>query len=396
MLTKNRTASLLFILCCLLLPAVAACAPGAGIFGSGTWQASGLPHQAIRALVVNTNNPKILYAANAQGHVFVSTDAGQHWTERSVGLPLPNPLHKLAFDASGKKLYAATDKGMFVNTDTVQQWKSLAIAGSSALPADSYTAVEVDFKATNNLYVATEQHGVFASSNGGTSWTAANQGLPHTIAIQDLTFDPYQQQLWAATTAGVYCSSNRGASWQSLNNGLSAAIITYTVQPAAINGGDKSLTYLGTNHGLYLSHNSGATWARNQDNLSSLRVRQIIIDFRSANSAHIYIATDIGAFQYNASEQSWGSIASGLPRAKPVYALALGDADYTQLYAAAADTIYLFPGSNNALNLTSIFNLLLVALLFFLLYRIVLRSRKRHLKRPASNPTAETPSSKQS
>src|ERR1700730_12082461 len=94
----------LFFMLSILLLLLSACSSNAGILGSGTWQASGLQRQHIRALAVNSNDPKTLYAGDAQGNVFVSTDAAQNWKEQSTGLPLPNPIHALAFDGSSKKL----------------------------------------------------------------------------------------------------------------------------------------------------------------------------------------------------------------------------------------------------------------------------------------------------
>src|SRR2546429_7555001 len=98
-----------FLLILLLLSlALSACAPGTGILGGGNWQLSGLQHQHIRAFDVDFKNAQILYAGDVQNGVFVTTDGGQHWVSRSIGLSLPDTLHALSFDATGKKLYIAT------------------------------------------------------------------------------------------------------------------------------------------------------------------------------------------------------------------------------------------------------------------------------------------------
>src|SRR5215469_18955050 len=68
-----------------LIVLFSACAPGSGIFG-GTWQSSGLQHQHIRALAVDPNNVQDIYAGDAENGVFVSTDAGAHWSQHSTGL----------------------------------------------------------------------------------------------------------------------------------------------------------------------------------------------------------------------------------------------------------------------------------------------------------------------
>src|ERR1700730_4303104 len=111
----HRATVLLLLLVVTL--SLSACTPTSGIFANGSWQASGLGHQHIRALIVDPNNLQALYAGDAQGKIFVTTDGGQHWTERSTGLPGVNVIHAILFDDTGKKLYAATDAGLFVSTD---------------------------------------------------------------------------------------------------------------------------------------------------------------------------------------------------------------------------------------------------------------------------------------
>src|SRR6266566_5592263 len=156
-----------------LLFLLAACAPGVGIFSSGAWQAGGLQHQHIRMLAVDPNNPQNIYAGDAQNGVFASTDAGIHWNQRSTGLPLPAPIHALAFDGPGKKLYAATGAHVYASADAAQHWSAI-----TDLPADNYTALAFDLKAPHTIYTAAEHHRVLVSTNDGSSWSAASGGLP--------------------------------------------------------------------------------------------------------------------------------------------------------------------------------------------------------------------------
>ena len=124
------------------------CASSAGLLGGGNWQSSGLEHQHIRRLTVDPNNAQVLYAGDEQGSIFTSTDAAQHWMRVKPGLPLPNMLHDLSFDPTGKKLCAATDTGLFVSTDAAQHWSNLG-ATTSGLPADSYTALAFNYNSAD-------------------------------------------------------------------------------------------------------------------------------------------------------------------------------------------------------------------------------------------------------
>ncbi|HEU5228931.1 MAG TPA: hypothetical protein VFU49_14030 [Ktedonobacteraceae bacterium] len=376
-----------------LLIALAACAPSSGIFSGGNWQAGGLQRQHVRALAVDPNDPKKIYTGTAQGNVFVSTDAAHTWKEHSVGLPLPDAIHALAFDVPGKRLYAATDKGAFVSDDAAQHWTALNTP-ASGLPVDQYTTFAFDLHTTTVIFAGTATQGVFKSTDNGATWKAINTDLPQEIAINSLVYDTDQQHLWAATSLGIYRSDDKGVSWKAFNKGLPANSVVNAVEPASIIGGDQNLVYAGTNRGFFRSENAGAQWATGQEALSGTSIHAIQIDFRGTNNnMTLYVATDVGAFRSDDSGQTWGSIATGLPKGEPVYAVTLGADSYSQLLVATND-VYLFPGDNGGFSLTRIFPLVVIGLLFYLLYRF--SSRRRSLgSKPdrivePSSPSSET------
>src|SRR5881397_2067294 len=104
----RKTAPKVVLLSAIILLFLSACTSNSGIFAGGNWQSSGLPHQHIRALAVDFNNPQDIFAGSSQGKVFASSDGGQHWAEHRRGLPPTISINTLSFDATGKKLYAAT------------------------------------------------------------------------------------------------------------------------------------------------------------------------------------------------------------------------------------------------------------------------------------------------
>ncbi|HLZ57452.1 MAG TPA: hypothetical protein VKR06_10935 [Ktedonosporobacter sp.] len=385
------------LLCLVLLFALAACAPTTGIFSSsGDWQASGPPHQHIRALTVNPNDARKLYAGDEQGNVFISTDAAQHWTERSAGLPLPAMIHALSFDGAGKKLYAATEKGLFVSVDDGQQWSALNTT-ATGLPSGAYTALATSGSDTSSqaVYVGTATSGLFVSRNGGTIWTPVGHDLPQGTAINDVVFDTDKQQVWIATLSGVYRLGNQGA-WQLLNTGLPEGIVVNTVRLASMSGGPQNLVYLGTNRGFFRSDDAGAHWTTSTESLSRLNIYRILVDFRASSGSvgnTVFIATSAGAFRTVDGGLHWQGIAAGLPVGTSVYDLTIGADGNTQLYAAA-DQVYQYPGNGGGgLSPMRIISIGLVLLFFYLLYRFITRrGRSRQRKfltpEPASKETA--------
>ena len=353
----------------LMLVFLTSCAPTAGIFAGGKWQAGGLQHQQLLSLAVDPNNPQIIYAGDTKDGVFTSTNAGMNWSQKSAGLALPISIFALAFDFPGRKLYAATDTGVFVSAEAATHWTQL-----SGLPAGSYTSVAFDLNAPHVIYVASEHLGVYTSTNDGSSWSNINNGLPLGIVIHSLAFDSVEHHLWAATSLGIYRSDNEGAQWQVLNNGLPSNIGVNTILPAASSGGNKGLVFAGTNHGLYLSNNNGAQWAQSQVSLTGTGVKALLIDYHTVTT--VYAGTGIGVLRSQDNGQNWGGIASGLPSDRAVQALAMGANGYDQLYAATSG-IYLYPGNSSFFDPSQIFPLLLILAFFFALYRFSTRGRRR-------------------
>lgn len=385
----DRARPVLLLLLLLLGGALlTACSTGAGLLGGGNWQASGLKNQHIRVLTVNANNPDIIYAGDEQGQVFVSSDAGQKWTEHSAGLPSPTSIHALLFERTSKKLYAATDKGIYTSDDSVQQWTALATSPGK------YTALEYDSEAVSHLYTASDQ-GIMISTDSGVSWHAASNGLPQGLVVNSITLDG-NHQLWIATSHGVYRADDKGTNWQALNNGLPDGIICYSVQPASLVSGDKNLVYLGTNRGFFVSHNAGARWEQGQSGLTAVNVHRILLDFRRSDATTLYAATDIGPLHSTDNGQSWGAVAPGWPRQMTAYDLTLGASGYERLFAAMND-IYLYPGSGGSgggFSFDRVLPLLLVAFFFFLLFQLSRRGRKRNLgtlapKKPGAQAAKE-------
>ena len=369
-LHKYMFISLLF-LCFLCV--LSACATDSGILGGGNWQSTGL-HQHITTLEVDPNNPQHLYAGDAQGTVYVSTDSTQRWTGYPISAQMGASfvLNMLAFDDSGKQLYAATSQGLFVSSDDAKQW-SLVSTASSGLPQDNYTALAFDVNATHVIYAGTAQHGLFSSNDSGVHWSAINTGLPQGDAIKSIANDPDQHQLWVAMATGAYRSDDRGASWHAYTTGFPAGVAINTIVPASVSGGAKGLIYAGTSKGFYISKDSGTHWSTGVEALIGTSIRCIVGDFRSSNPTTVYVCTDVGAFRSDDNGQNWRGIAPGLPRNVAVNAIILGAANYDQLYVGSND-VYVYPGTSGGLSPSRIPVLLGVLVFFFLLYVIARRS----------------------
>ena len=107
--------------------------------------------------------------------------------------------------------------------------------------------------------------GVFKSTNGGASWTAANSGMG-SIYVYSLAIDPTNSQtVYAGTWGGVFKSTNGGASWTAANSGMT---IDQVISSLAIDPTNSQTVYAraftvesGSDSGkVFKSTNGGASW----------------------------------------------------------------------------------------------------------------------------------------
>jgi uncharacterized repeat protein (TIGR01451 family) len=116
---------------------VVSVSPNAVTAASPSWQrvgVSSLPNRPVSQFAVDRSNWRIAYASYSgfgaatpgnTGHVYKTTDGGQHWTDVSNGLP-DVPANSIVMDPSSDNiLYIGTDVGAFVSINGGTTWKRL-------------------------------------------------------------------------------------------------------------------------------------------------------------------------------------------------------------------------------------------------------------------------------
>ncbi|MGB2870218.1 MAG: hypothetical protein WBD36_17350, partial [Bacteroidota bacterium] len=159
----------------------------------------------------------------------------------------------------------------------------------------------------SNIFVGVEHFGVFLSSNEGSSWTQVSSGLPgDTIAANGR---PYWgvtalaasgSALFAGTYyGGIYLSTNNGTSWTAANNGLRGH---YHFPYGAINSLEVagSSIFAGTDGGVFCSTDNGASWAETNTGIEEFaRVRGLVCAgtdlFAGAEYGGVFRSTNGGA-----------------------------------------------------------------------------------------------------
>jgi photosystem II stability/assembly factor-like uncharacterized protein len=192
--------------------------------------------------------------------IIYSTDSGAAWDWLTDIVPYDNFTGYQnginALTTVDSNLIAGTDSGVFISTDS--DWvRSNTGLGTDSLCIDAFLWVgSTLFGGSNGNNGGAAIGGVFRSTDSGVSWghisssNLANAGSIYTLAWNG-------QTMYAGTEAGVYLSTDNGSTWNTANNGLPTMNFDLFAYSFAFVGPD---VLVATNAGIFLSRDNGATW----------------------------------------------------------------------------------------------------------------------------------------
>jgi hypothetical protein len=187
--------------------------------------------------------------------------------------------------------------------------------------------------------------GAFQSSNGGVTWSAANNGL-QSVLVASLAVDPANPaRVYAGTARGIARSSNGGATWNPAVNvapmarlsSLGPTIAIGLVLSIAIDPLTPTTLYAGTGQGVFKSLDAGANWFLNNTNLNTSSTRALVVD--PITPSILYSGGEFGIYRSTNGATNWQSVNNSLGN-QTVRALAVHPVTPTTLYAATAGGVY--------------------------------------------------------
>ncbi len=144
----------------------------------------------------------LLYTGSDDGKVYVSRDGGHEWEDISAGLPeglwvsrIRASAHKegrvyLCLNGYRNDFFEAL---VYRSEDYGKNWQRIGLN----LPAEPVNVIAEDPVNEHLLYLGTD-HGLYVSSDGGSSFHAMMQGLPHA-PVHDLAIQTRDKELVVAT-----------------------------------------------------------------------------------------------------------------------------------------------------------------------------------------------------
>ena len=126
--------------------------------------------------------------------LLISADLGATWTMSHTGLTSTvNVL--LTIPGDGALVFAGTNNGLFVSTDTGATWAITSLTSQvRTLVADPIHPA--------NIYAGTYGAGVYASTDGGTTWTPMNTGLTCNKVLSLALRPGAENTIYAGTEGG--------------------------------------------------------------------------------------------------------------------------------------------------------------------------------------------------
>jgi photosystem II stability/assembly factor-like uncharacterized protein len=242
----------------------------------------------------------------SSGTIVKSNDHGVSWTFANNGMSSAYNITSLIND--GANLYAADAYGgIYRSSDQGANWTVQS----------NFTGVRILAYSAGILYAGTN-NGVYVSSDNGVTWVPKNTGLPITdigyLAVSGNNIYVSPMNSWE----NIYVSPDNGATWSIYTN----QFFSQGVYSILVSG---SKVYVTSDNGVKSSNDNGVTWVDypNFSNLLAIRGNKV---FASGNNLSLfYISSDNGStFTTYSSGSSSDYALSAASNGKYVFAATYG------------------------------------------------------------------------
>lgn len=174
---------------------------------------NGVADTSARTFALDPSYNGLVYAGVWHGaSIYRTWNGGASWTNNRSGLPTGAKVLTTYLDPFGrtqKRVFAGTyGNGLYTSDDFAQNWSSRGLAGQRIYD------LFVTGGSPSRWYVATEDNGIFRSTNYGASWISVMGQLSLNPISAFVEYPPRGLQLAAVFGKGIYQVNPNGSDWQ--------------------------------------------------------------------------------------------------------------------------------------------------------------------------------------
>lgn len=251
----------------------------------------------VMAIAVHPTNPGVIYIGTASGGLWKTTSGGATWqpvmdreASYSIGWVTldprnPNVVWVGTGERNGQRSVAYGD-GVYKSDDGGHSWKNVGLKSSEhigRIVVDPENSDVVYVAAQGPLWSAGGERGLYKTTDGGTTWSAALTISEHT-GVSDVVIDPRNPKVLVASAyqrrrhfhtlidggpeSAIYRSTDAGSSWTKVNTGLpneELGRIGLAISPQNPDVLYANVEAANRRGGIYRSGDNGVTWHKMSD-----------------------------------------------------------------------------------------------------------------------------------
>lgn len=299
------------------------------------WQDIGRGILDVKSIVVDPDNPSIIYAGTSAG-VLRTEDAGEQWRNILSTSGKNKGVNFLLFDPKDKNmLYAATQAGLFYSANAGKNWSRI-FKGTNSLENECITLGVLP----SGIYLGTKQ-GLFSSNDNGRSWHKEAGKIGNTPILAIAYSLRELEYIYVACMDGIFKTQDAGKSWERIfvahpvENGDNGDEVSEggdeperfsDIRHLCIDSDNSNSLFLATGNGVYRSKDKGKSW----ESMAGAGLLNKDIRFLlSSTKSTLFAVSKSGVFEYE--NERWHELSSGFT-SNDIRSLALDSED--NLYAA--------------------------------------------------------------
>lgn len=219
---------------------------------------------AIASVYVDTTG--YVFTGSNGGEISGSSDQGNTWVKLNNGLHGTNLMRSILTGPKGN-IFAAGTGGVWISSNHGTNWTSANQGITDAFVYSLLYVKEIDTAKINDttfvidtvhvLYAGTYSKGIFRSTDLGNSWSLLSGFTAATAHANDLEVNPVNGNIFAGTYfQGMFRSNDRGTTWTKINKGMENQYVEELTIDSSGN------IFAGTHSGVYRSRDNGENWTK--------------------------------------------------------------------------------------------------------------------------------------